>query len=75
MNTGTLDSAELYDPSTGIWTRTGSLNYARCYHTASVLLNEKVLVAGGTADKNIESAELYDPSTGIWTITGTINTV
>jgi type II secretory pathway component GspD/PulD (secretin) len=46
----------------------------RVYHTASVLLNGKVLVSGGYSDSNyINSAELYDPSSGIWTATGSMN--
>jgi len=53
-----LPSAELYDPATETSTATGSLNTGRYWHTATLLLNGKVLVAGGRG--NIASAELYD---------------
>ena len=55
---------ELYDPSSGLWTTTGSMNTTRQYHTTTLIKNGKVLVAGGSNDYYLNSAELYDPSSG-----------
>ena len=51
------------------FTATGSLKTRRIYHTATLLGNGKVLVAGGYSNY---SAELYDPRTGQFTATGSM---
>src|SRR5438105_13868270 len=53
---------------------TGSLNTARHGHTATLLPNGKVLVAGGFNGSALASAELYDPASGGWTATGSLIT-
>jgi len=57
------------------WTVTGSLNTARDTHTATLLQNGMVLVAGGYNDNSaLASAELYDPASRTWIVTGSLNT-
>lgn len=43
-----------------------SMGSTRSGHTATLLLNGKVLVAGGDSESVLSSAEFYDPSTGEW---------
>ena len=57
-----LSSAEIYDPTTGMWISTGTLSVARNAHTAVLLQSGKVLIVGGFDDttSSLSSAELYD---------------
>jgi Tol biopolymer transport system component/N-acetylneuraminic acid mutarotase len=60
-------------PATFTWNAAGSLNTPRSGHTATLLPNGKVLVAGGYDGNNqVERSELYDPTSNTWTITASL---
>jgi hypothetical protein len=68
-----LDGAEIYDPTKGVFQTAGKLLLARDSHSATLLANGTVLVAGGyshgadgdaqPAWYTMSAAELFDPST------------
>ena len=81
-----LKSTELHEYAIGGWALTRNLANntttqmlgERAHHTATLLPNGKVLVAGGaivaaTAQMALATAELFDPSNGTWTTTGALS--
>ena len=64
--------------SSGTFAKTGSMNVARISHTATLLANGEVLVAGGDNSSfqgsPLASAEIFNASTGAWTLTGSMTT-
>jgi N-acetylneuraminic acid mutarotase len=89
QNGDSLASAEIYNPSTGTWQATASMNVARTFGgggflpspgfaAAHLLQNGKVLVAGGANVTNgtttpLASAELFDAFQGRWNFTGSLS--
>ncbi len=85
---GALAASELFDPGTGAFTATGDLGIGRLGHTATLLGDGRVLIAGGADNFNITStsgatpvpmasstsAELYDPAAGTFSPTGALTT-
>ncbi len=66
-------SAEIYDPSTGTYTLTGPMLEPRTLSRDAVLVDDRVLIAGGQPEAGLtEKAEIYDPVTGTFSTTGTL---
>ena len=70
--------SEIFNPVTNKWRNVDSLNTPRGFHTAILLGNGNVLVAGGftlPVDplNRTSSAELYQASSNQWAITGDLN--
>ena len=60
--TTVLSSAEIYNLSSGVWRKTGSMNHARVGHSATLLISGKVLATSGSdANNDLTSCEIYAP--------------
>src|ERR1700733_11920686 len=68
--TGTASQSVITDG----WVLTASMTTVRSLHTATILPNGKVLVAGGDDNSGYQTAstEIYDPVAGSWTATGSM---
>ena len=81
------NTAEIYDPATHTFALTnGPMNSARFLHTATLLADGRVLLAGGGTTvppdcilcfgvTTTNTAEIFDPATGLFTPTSTPLTV
>ena len=69
-----LGVAELYDPGSDVWLSQKTTVTARANHTATLLPNGNVLVAGGSDNTGapLAIAELYDATAGSWTNAGNL---
>jgi hypothetical protein len=69
-----FDDAAVYDPSTGTRVAVGNMTTARTSHTATLLPDGTVLIAGGMENirsdgRRLSAAELYNPATRSFTST------
>jgi hypothetical protein len=71
---GNLASAEIFHAATLSFHATGPMHHARQAHSATLLNDGKVLIAGGKGESLTASAELYDPKTGTFSETGNLVT-
>ena len=65
-------TTEIFDPSTGNWVKAARTIEYHEGHTATLLPDGRVLVAGGASGTTgrvypVTSAEVYDPATDTWT--------
>lgn len=84
-----LAMTDRFNPNLGSWNPVGDMQVAqgaishiagRAFHTATMLSDGRVLVAGGfgyiadfTQTVILQTAEIFDPATGTWTLTGNMN--
>ena len=73
-----FSSTYIFDPTTRSWSRSGLLNTARTATAAALLLDGRVLVAGGMfldrtspdPPRPLDTSELWDAGSATWTRTG-----
>ena len=68
--------AELFDPTAdggvGAWSDTGSIGTGRFHHTATLLDDGRVLLAGGYNGYYLAITQYYSPEDGTWANTDSL---
>ena len=74
ISTGSTNTAEIYYPDTKLFMATQPMANKRSNHSAVLLPNGNVFVAGGYGANDLitDTAEIYNPETGLWTPTATL---
>ena len=69
-----LATAEVYDPTTGTFSKTDSMSTPHRGHTATLLRDGRVLVVGNGGETSAAgtAADVYDPATGRFSRTGSM---
>ncbi|KYF91617.1 hypothetical protein BE20_14200, partial [Sorangium cellulosum] len=67
-----VGTAQIYDSDTNTWTNAESIR-SRAFHTATLLGDGDVLVAGGYNGSVVDEALRYDPERGVWSTAGTMS--
>ena len=70
---GGTRSFELYDANADRIVAVGDMAESRASHTATLLPDGRVLVAGGYNGAYLATAEIFDPGTGRFSATGSMN--
>src|SRR5262245_19105829 len=63
-----------YDDCAGVWVPATAMHVSRSKHTATLLPDGQLLVAGGTGENVTASAERYDPDDDVWRIAASLGT-
>jgi hypothetical protein len=72
-------SAEIYNPASGTFSSTGNLTVRRHKHDATLLADGRVLIIGGSDERDgrggsaYRNAEVFNPTTGTFTAVGSMN--
>jgi hypothetical protein len=72
-------SAEIYNPASGTFSSTGNLTVRRHKHDASLLADGRVLIVGGSDERDgrggsaYRNAEVFNPTTGTFTAVASMN--
>ena len=72
-------SAEIYNPASGTFSSSGNLTVRRHKHDATLLADGRVLIIGGSDERDgrggsaYRNVEVFNPTTGIFTTVGSMN--